>query len=494
MALRAQYENPLVGNPDNCTVDFFKTLADYDVLFLQAHGKTWAMDEDSDVGALATSEVWTKAREQELFEEFSPRAGFIDVMVINGVGYLVVTAKYLDAFVGEFPEYSMVLLSSCNSSRGAGVGHSVAATLRAHGAGAVLGWKYKVDPASALKAADYLFFTLFGENAEEAYRDPPAKPFGIAAAYHLGLTTKGLDVDTINGAIMDLQPPLSDLSSHDVQLRPILQKINTNWSDLELMLGARDRILLQGSFGSVKQGSVCVGNTCSPIIPTDMGQYFIAADVPPEAFGPVVVALDTVESNALNLSQWQGSIDFQGEASPEKGPYVTGKMSFRFRADILPYRTNPEEPPIRGTAASTTDFEQDGQCDLEFSGTYTVGSGPGWTYVYGGSSSATAVKDQEGNADFWGTVNFMPDSGTAGIAIGCEAPYQVTITDNETGATTTEQWTLYVTGNFDPAFAADGTIDDDQAMSSTNLMYPDMLTATWSSITPEAGPSPSDQQ
>ena len=305
-----------------------------------------------------------------------------------------------------FEEYSIVWLRACYSAAPLGSTGSMPPlvdVLLNKQAGAVFGWTGSVNTGASGQAAGYFFSRILGHNEGFDPQSPPIRPYDLSRSYQ-ELQNRGYDQDPASGSELVWVPQnYGSLDQTNLLLVPPIFSLSVDLAENELTV--------QGDFGQNGSPKVTVGGQEVSIKDNDEGK--IVADLPEDAQGEANVEVLNHKSNTVPLTQWNGSLDIEGDLDSAKGPHVKATVQFRFRADIHPFREgHPEDPPnqvMKRMAAAL--FERDGQLQYEFSKTFVDGD---YEYKYSDSGNigpTVGTSGPQAPPMYTGAVTLKPDDG-----------------------------------------------------------------------------------
>ena len=419
------------------TIDWFKTLANYGVAYVNSKGMTFSLFKDGKapwVTAVMTTDPRDLTREYDpsfLVEKVAGR--IFDGTVVSwkkgsdGATYPIHTERYFVssrfflAHCGAFEQNSLVYLDG-----GAFRSTDMADVFTGKNAGMFMGWNAMPARDSADTAARYIFSRAFGEQTEDA-PVPPNRPSSVDESY-MGLQLKNLDtsLSPYDDSLAPLSSPIaleyeSGSTYVDVLLRPSI------WGDLWM---ARDwtQLAIPGNFGE-KTGTVTVGGKDAAVVEWIPGDA-VFVQVGPRDKGDVVVTVDGHESNAVPLCEWTGNITAEGDLE-DRGPHVTIKCAARVRSDLHKHHVAaPDQEPF--TTPCPSAFEPDCTGTAKFNGTFVIND-----TMYEWSGEASLDFHVDAAQQCIGSVIFQLADNKATVSL-VTGLYEVnlTITDLSTGEVT----------------------------------------------------------
>lgn len=359
-----------VASPEP-TVDELKAVRDAGVFYLRTHGgavQTFdterVPDEFSEwLYSLGTATPISAANDARYRDDLA--AGRLTYMYAEfktaetDEWHYAITIHFIRKYM-SFSPASLVFIDGCTT-----FDYDVRFGFADAGASVYIGWS-KVKAGD--EAARYFFDRLLGAN-EYKKQDPPNRPFDYRSVLE-AMGRAGLDVNTYAGA---------RLAAHDRDGRFSL--LVPSIRNLEID-EAKAELTLTGGFGP-EEGEVEIAGTAATV--RSWSEEEIRVELPPAdqpgGSGDVIVRVRDHESNAVPLTLWHGTFEYQ------EGPYLPViyswlRVDLYLRADIHRRRDRPDEeaqdpPPIEVRAApgSTAEWE----CDV--SGTHAgmtmEGSGTG---------------------------------------------------------------------------------------------------------------------
>ena len=483
-------------------VNFFATLDNYQLVYISSHG-AFLKRQSGDLFAIMTGEKRSRAVDVEFAKsgDFATKKIVLAMSApVVAVGeysmpqlrkqatHYAVTDRFIDQNNGQFENYSLVILDTCESAmphQEPYPGNPLIKVLLAKNVGGVFGWDKSVAPVAALRAMKYLFSRLFGDDSQHYPRTPPIRPFGATDTYH-GMESIGFHEDNIphpnpnsgynpSGATLRWAPQDfgSQSSQVDVLLRPAIHKVDvTN-------LVSDQEIRLLGEFGS-KQGEVCIADSCTSAKEWDLNE--VVADCGSGKYGLVKVKVDDHESNPVPLTQWEGLFTTDGDIDTEIGPHINVEMNFKFRADIHQFRVDPETAPDPMFSEDAGPFEAGTECKFTLSGRNPPFEDENYTYDYTGSGTATVSPD---GSEYEGAAYIRPGEGKIEFQIICGIRGTLTKTNKQTGTPDTQQYETFVVGYFEVPIDEYGNM---QAGQETLMPGLNNLPVEWDAVTPECPP------
>jgi hypothetical protein len=464
------------------SVEWFKTLANYGVVYVDSHGD-FVKDNDYVPGPTEPADYrpqWYGVLTADLrntFQDdtylnngdFAERRIFLGAAVIDGPEdndfkvrksvYYVVSSLFFDTYCGQFEPHSIVWFNICKSGvqPPGGAANSMPPlweTFLTKNAGIIFGWNHYVSDLAARRASKYMFSMLLGDNRFEK-KEPPLRPYGFTDAW-VGLQENKYDYDEFYRMVrndIDWDPQLGyvprDYGTLD-QEEPILAPtINGLFLDIE-----EEELTLTGNFGD-RQGEVTIGDSSLGVVSWDVDDVVVS--ISPNDHGLVLAKVGNVKSNEVPLTQWSWEIEAEGQAS-ETGPQVEATANFRGRADIHPWRPMPEDEADRNTQGSPAwavlALEHDGTVTYSCSGTFEDDE-----YIYehsgGGSIPVTTTKAATKlDESFQGAVMVDPDGGTFQVTVFAMGISHVKKTKKSDHSVTTDEVSVGI-----PFVIQQGTMD-----------------------------------
>jgi len=440
MMTRKNYDARLIsGNAGG--VEFFKTLADYGVVYLDTHGgffedTTYAPKPTDPPGykpryaVIQTSDTQNAAQDQQ----YIASGDFAAARVMVGAGvtltadlplippgfHYCVSNEFIKRYVGQFEEHSLVFMNCCQTAQtAAGAPYTQAplfAAFMSKKAGTIFGWTESVSDTMAMKAGTYYFSRTLGDNDAIDTQNPPIAPYDGADAYG-ALVNKHYDMD---------YNPTAQLAgyirnySEDLLLTPRIKFIV---SDLE-----NKTLDLHGEFGDNGTPTVKAGAQELTVKTRDTDT--ITVDLPDQANGPVTVEILDHKSNPVPLTQWSGTFNLQGDAGAFV-PGVQGSIQCRWRGDIHSERLQFPEDEAKLPQMEMASLELDSVYTWDFNSSYQDGTA---RYDYTGSGTVNQTLSPEGNTWLGGNVMMYMADGSIQFMISAVAEMQVTVTDLQTGS------------------------------------------------------------
>ncbi|MFO7976805.1 MAG: hypothetical protein R6V12_19510, partial [Candidatus Hydrogenedentota bacterium] len=489
------------------SVDWFKTIASYGVVYVDSHGdfvedKDYvpAPGEPADYRpewyGVLTADLRNTYQDQVYLDngDFAQRRVFLGTTVIDGPEdndfkvrksiYYMVSSLFFDTYCGQFEPHSIVWFNICKSGvqPPGGAADSLPPlweTFLAKNAGIIFGWNHSVSDVAARRASKYMFSMLLGDNRFEQ-KSPPLRPYGFTDAW-VGLQEKGYDFDEYYRQVrsdINWDPQLlyvpRDYRSLD-QEEPILAPtINGVFLDIE-----EEELTLTGNFGD-RQGEVTIGDSSLSVVSWDVDDVVVS--IGPNDHGMVCAKVGNVKSNEVPLTQWSWEVQVSGDMDPVKGPKVEATADFRGRADIHPWRPMPEDEADRNTQGApcwaAPAMEHDGTFDYTFSGTFEDEE---YIYEHSGEGSVPVTTGTKQMEAYQGTFQLDPDGGTFNVMVYGTGISHVTKTKKSDNSVTTYDEMVTIPMIFDGSMEYYGTING----GSTNV---GSLTVEWQDIEPESPP------
>ncbi len=442
MMVKRKYNATLTsGNAGG--VEFFKTLADYGVVYLDTHGGFFAdnkyVAKPTDPPGyipyycvVRTSDAQNALQDQAYLAngDFSSRRVMVSARIITRAGDLAtvpagehycVSNEFIKTYVGRFEDHSLVFLNCCQTAQlpeNAVTNYAQAPLFSAFlskNAGMILGWTESVGDKMAMKAGTYFFSRALGDNDAFDTQNPPIAPYDTVDAFG-SLVNKHYDLDA---------NPTAQLVGYirgfneDVLLAP---KINFISTDLE-----RKEITLSGNFGNNGTPVVKAGETQLTVKTRD--DATIVAGLGDQDCGPVTVEILDHLSNAVPLTQWSGKLDLKGEAGALV-PGVTGSIQCRWRGDIHSERLQFPEDEAKLPQMAMSTLELDSLYTWDFKSSYLDTS---TRYDYSGSGSVHQSLNPSGSNWLAGNVIMHMLGGYIQFMISAVAEVQITATDLQSG-------------------------------------------------------------
>ena len=150
------------------SVEFFKTLANYQIVWIHSHGDYFPLSTNWHYNIM-TNDIFSLADEQTIRSTcgwHQPYVFTMDLINKNSRGeetkatYYSVTDLFIDKYCGKFADNSIVHLSLCNGTKGE---QPIVPVLFNHNVGAVLGWNESVSTWASIGSSKYLYSRLFGD-------------------------------------------------------------------------------------------------------------------------------------------------------------------------------------------------------------------------------------------------------------------------------------------------------------------------------------------
>lgn len=418
-------------------VDFFKTLANYGLVYLDTHGG-FIQDKKAAAqpyyGLLRTSDGQNVVQDQTYLAngDFSSRRVMISTRVITNASDLAkvpagkhycISNKFIEQYVGEFENHSLVFLNCCQTAKlpsGAIPDYSDAPLFSAFlgkNAGDILGWTESVTDQKAMNAGSYFFSRMLGDNDAFAAQTPPIAPYDFGDTY-AALLNKGYGHDATYNA--DFVGYIRGYSE-DVILAP---RINFLVTDLE-----DEQMEIHGTFGSNGTPTVKAGDQQLTVVERDTDTILV--DLPDDAKGPVTVEILNHKSNAVPLTEWNGTFNLQSDAGVMV-PGVNATIQCRWRGDIHSQRSQYPEDEAELPQLEMSTCELDSVYTYDFTSSY---SNESTRYDYSGSGSVNQTLDGEGDTWLGGNVMMYMSAGSIQFIVYAVASLTMNVTDLKTGST-----------------------------------------------------------
>lgn len=444
-------------------VEWFKTIANYGLVYVDTHGG-FAVDKDYVPGpgedpnyrphwhAIQTVDLHNVYQDNTYLAngDFAARRVCLGTTVVDGPEdhdlkvhksiYYFVTNLFFETYCGAFEQHSLIWFNACKTGRQApwSAADSLPPlweTFLSKNVGLILGWDWTVTDLGAIRASNYLFSRLLGDNRFEG-KTPPLRPYGFTDAWTAMQEDKAYNLDVFypDGGSLKNKPRLSyvardygTLDQEEPILAPTIINVFLHLDESELSL--------RGNFGDVP-GDVFIGDKSLAVKTWDVDE--VVVEIGEKDHGLVHVKVGKVESNAVPLTQWSWRITVEGTADPVKGPQVEATATFRGRADIHPRRPDPEAEANRDPHGApwwtVAAMEEDGLFTYAFSGEFNDGE-----YRYEHSGGGTVPVTMPGSSKqlgeaYQGTVSMNPDAGTfqANVfATGITHVVRTRLSDNE---------------------------------------------------------------
>lgn len=364
-------------------VEFFKTLADYQLVWIHSHGDYFEYPRNS--GQFHTSIMTNDIVTEENHEAFKKDRGWdrpyvftmdlVEKDAVSGqeekIWYYGVTDLFISKYCGTFTDNSIVHLSMCKGGKGK---IPMARSLWDKKAGAVLGWQGLVSTGASITSSKYLYTRMFGDipgyiqdNWIQA-KTPPLRPSSLGQAYD-GMISLGYDVDIINtanwGHLLVLWPGMEQQKT-DIMLVPSIKSLLV---EIDPTID-EETLTISGQFGS-EPDAVLVNETEAQILSFDHDEIVVdLTSLEENTSGPVVVETDGRRSNEHILSLWEQEITGEGRLVGLVAPQAKVMCNISFRGEILRERPGPESDPEPQNGELGTTLEKCSECEFKLSGTF----------------------------------------------------------------------------------------------------------------------------
>jgi hypothetical protein len=254
----------------------------------------------------------------------------------------------------EFAENSLVYIDACGSG-----GFDPSYSFAFINAGIYLGWSLPVTDDDADRAARFFFDRTLGMNRNTPKLTPPQRPFFVEDILS-DMTKRGLDV---SGASRLTHP-----------FEPVLAHLRLLAPSIGLTSGKGDvsssTYTIGGSFADNPgaAGVVLLNNkpvTISSWSPTEVKIQ------KPQGGGTLVVTVRNVKSNPINLTEWNGTLEYTYTGRGTLKQHIV--MNLKFWADVHTFRPNIIQPamymPFAGMGRPV-EWMKTSSCTYEASGEF----------------------------------------------------------------------------------------------------------------------------
>jgi hypothetical protein len=331
-----------------------------------------------------------------------------------------ITPKFIDDNHWSFDPHSLIVINGCDSDD-----PTLKSAFARAGASVYAGWSQPVRVLDAYHAVSFLFDRLLGANAVAPLETPPQRPFDCMSVW-LDMQNEKTDTSVSKKTGIPSKLMLTPLQGDFRILAPSIASLGASDINNELTLG--------GSFGE-EPGEVTMGGQSLTVTQWTSGQ--ITCRGLPVPSGEVVVTANGHTSNAVRLTEWQGTFTHTYHGKGTLKQVVT--MHIHFRADVHGFRPGLHQAPLE--AGELADILRDSTCHYACSGKYVDMSNPDnpVTTVWSGSGDvplapATTSRFFTFDVDF-GTPN---RTGVLSYLGEVNSGYTQTITDRSGTSTSTE--------------------------------------------------------
>lgn len=287
--------------------------------------------------------------------------------VVSG-NYRKVYATYYsitDQFMRDYwtlADGAMVVFAACYSDNFKLQEALLGARTAAGNGGVVIGWNGLIGSTTAFPAVRHIFARLTGSGDYEAPWDDlafPVRPFSLDAILdemgrrrnnpgpNLLTDEKGTSLTEYRGRPDPLLGP-TDLEERRFRVGTLRPVVRTAVVD-----GGQELVGIAGRFNEefAEEDRVTLNGQELVILREFSTSDFIVAELPANSHGPLIATVNGIESVALPLIQYTGTIEFRtllGEYPPEIAPdeEIRGSMELSFRAVPYPYRLLPDREPL----------------------------------------------------------------------------------------------------------------------------------------------------
>jgi hypothetical protein len=413
------------------SVDILKTIRNAGVLHISTHGGTAGTAAGRFYGVFTSTEVTPENDTKYDADLVAGRLVYFTSVIgyrfavqhVNKTNYAI-TPRFVQDYGWTFSSNSIAFINCCWSDA---LGFTQTLRSLPKPCAITVGWSNAAHPEKAWRAARFLFDRLLGTNMAEPKETVNQRPFDIVAVYQ-DMQKRGFtDATTPFGPSQLIvtdgagSPGGIQVSQNRI-LAPSIERMEVQERSLELPTLGESRLTIHGMFGS-NPGTVTIDGTPVVKIISWSADKIVCqiADKPGPGFAGnvIVTAKNSVKSNAVPLTVWQGVFTYSGHPASAQLP-TRSDIEFRvvFRADVHAYRKEPGGPLLKqkGVAfrAAATSV-----CSWEMKN----GPLPGRTWVkyrdtlpYGLHGSAFPQYGKYGTGFiFEGTLN--PELGTILLAV-----------------------------------------------------------------------------
>jgi hypothetical protein len=425
---------PVTSSPG---VEEMKTWHGDGAIYINTHGARLKLADGNTHVALWTSTPY-ELGDTTYLPELLPDASGNSVMGISTGIYdtdaqgkplsethYVVTDDWIAANLHLEPG-SFVQLDVCN-------GGLLADAFQSAGADLVGGWSNSVQDTDGTRADLFVFDRFTGAN-QYAPESLPERPFD-SASVERDLASRGWTLSPSAGEDGSLVLASFSFTGGDTfaLLTPSIENMTVDEQ--------AGRLTLKGIFGAQEDSSmVTVGGT--ELSNCDWGPTQVVCDIPPGGSGDVVASKRDHDSNAVPLTEWTGTIDYQ-ETNDFSSMVAEVKATVSFRADLHAYRTTSGGDPIQPATAvfasekqvSVVNYQGSGEACASGGCEELVGSGVLAQVFVPGPVPPPNFSDSyffHGTADVQHgtvTVEYMAfaTTGMTVVAPGAAIPFQVQV-------------------------------------------------------------------
>jgi hypothetical protein len=477
----------------SCSVDFFKTLNQYCLVWISSHGDYWTHEGQSYFYIL-TDDRWNDIQHNAFWHEqeyqqmrvviaelwyYGKDSAYVPPPGAECAGrFFGITDQFIAAHCGSFPENSLVILAMCNGARSEPNDTTpMVSALLSKNAGAVIGWDRTVAWAADIMNSKYLLSRLFGDIPESIQgceggkcieeKSPPIRPYSLIDSFE-ALKNKGWTTDQYTGqSVRAEQHRFSSDSTKDIILVPSISGLKA-----KIDIVSNEKLLtIIGRFGE-KEGKVTLND--QELSVNEWEHDRIIADlsaVDSSESGPVVVSVDGRKSNPHPLTYWEGTLKVSGSLGEKEPSLVEDEteIRFQFRTEIVRERKDPEDEPDLSRGNNTGIFDGESSFRGSLEGMYQEGD-----YLYDFDIEQNKNKQFGLGVDpsqiFQGVVSIADNKATFTIVIGWDGNVEKTDLEHPEEPPVIEDHRVNIPIIFETAISPLGSIDSGSATSTNGLM------------------------
>lgn len=375
------------------SVEFFKTLNEYSLVYLGSHG-FWSntIAGDDSFFLIQTDDTCNINMHNEFWENgdfLNQRVGTTNPWVYSGHDdtpnfiehegrHYAISHLFIDHYCSGFPDNSLVFLDMCMGMAG---DLPMVEVLVSKNVAEVVGWTDLVHWAASAGVGKYLLTRMFGEipddlngcitsGGTECYCTnkvkPPFRPFGFIetceAIKEIGWHFDNCFPDS-HGAFLMYYPVQGEENSPNNELN-LVPSIYSMYYDFDVVTNEK-LLTIRGNFGENKGKVTLGGKEVSCTWEDDE----IEADLQgADGGGPIVVEYNGLKSNAHPLTAWEGSLKVTGNLGASQPEIEDCEVSFQFRTEIVDERSGPEDDPNPQYAYNGANIEGESKVTASMTG------------------------------------------------------------------------------------------------------------------------------
>ena len=466
------------------SVEFFKTLANYQIVWIHSHGDYHRFDNQFRY-SIMTNDIMNPATDESIRRTCGWDRPFVFTMNLvkknsegeeTKVEYYSVTDLFIKKYCGSFADNSIVHLSQCKGTQGE---QPIVQVLFDLNVGAVLGWNELTSTGTSIGSSKYLYSRLFGDVPNYLLGVPaipkpipPIRPSSLEQSAS-ALAREGYGSYSYQNDEGDIVPVILQVIWPDMQGQDTDIMIVPSISGLEVYIDSitnEETLYILGQFGTepekvtIEETEVSISSFSHDEIEIDL------ASLPEKHCGAVVVEHKGRKSNKHLLSLWEQEIS--GEGQLEGGSTAPkGKINcnIAFRGEFLRERDAPDYDPSPQNGELGAAIEKCSSCSYTISGTY---SDDDYVYNYDGFAEHSGTIQPSVNTEKYFLGTLLTNDGEVRYQMSVGIKGKVLRTDKDSGEQETFDRYFVIPLAVTASIDEDGVIaEGEQTLGSFNVEW-----------------------